>query len=284
MKNLLAKRTFDTALLIFALTVSVIAQAGPTPPTPTATPNLTPTPTATPTASPTATPSIPCRIDERCACRIDKKCSVAGSEPADQCEANMGDEVTYTYTVGPLTNSDVVVSVTDDKLGVVASNLLVPSLQTAEVTATTTIFETTTNVAWVIAVASEFCEAWASADSATVAVAAEPPCAYVWKTTQICTIGKGQSPSNNAKVSMCVTGNIVDPAALRETAHRIPVCAGSEVDVRVTDVTGIPSVSASGTLSCSSAGCSGVVQSTEKFTATSADGKDVDRMTFIPKP
>jgi hypothetical protein len=214
----------------------------------------------------------------------------------------MGDEVTYIYTVGPLTNSDVVVSVTDDKLGVVASNLVVPSLQTAEATATTMIFETTTNVAWVVAVASEFCEPWASADSATVTVAfgptptstptatptptatAEPTCTDHWLPTMICTIGKGQSPSNNAKVSMCVTGNIVDPAALRDTAHRIPVCAGSEVDVRITDVTGIPSVSASGTLSCSSAGCSGVVQSTEKFTATSADGKDVDRMTFIPKP
>jgi hypothetical protein len=226
----------------------------------------------------------------------------------------MGDEVTYIYTVGPLTNSDVVVNVTDDKLGVVASNLVVPSLQTAEATATTIISETTTNIAWVVAVASEFCEPWASADSATVTVVfeptptstptatptltptatptltptptatAEPTCTDHWLPTMICTIGKGQSPSNNAKVSMCVTGNIVDPAALRDTAHRIPVCAGTEVNVVVTDGTGTPTVSASGGLSCNSAGCTGMVKGSEKFTATSADGKDVDRMTFIPKP
>lgn len=301
MKNLLAKRTLGTLMVIFALTVSVIAQAGLSPPTPTATATTTATTTATATATATATPAFPCRIDERCACPIDKKCSVHGSEPADSCEANPGDEVTYIYTIGPITNSDVVVYVEDDKLGVVASNLVIPSLQTVEVTATTTIFETTTNIAWV---ASEMCEPWASADAATVTIAftptptstltptptptptatAEPTCTDHWLPTMICTMGKGQSPSNNAKVSMCITGNIVDPAALGDTAHRISVCAGSEVAVRITDVTGLPSVSASGTLSCSSAGCSGVVQSTEKFIATSADGKDVDRMTFIPKP
>jgi len=97
-------------------------------------------------------------------------------------------------------------------------------------------------------------------------------------------MGKGQSPSNNAKVSMCITGNIVEPDQLGTTAHRIPVCAGTEVNVVVTDVTGTPSVSASGGLSCDSTGCTGVVDVTEKFDVTSADGKDTDRMTLIPKP
>lgn len=100
----------------------------------------------------------------------------------------------------------------------------------------------------------------------------------------ICTIGKGQSPSNNAKVSMCITGNIVEPDQLGATAHRIPVCAGSEVNVVVTDATGTPTVSASGGLSCNSAGCAGVVVESEKFTAISADGEDTDRMTLLPKP
>jgi hypothetical protein len=215
--------------------------------------------------------------------------------------------VTYIYAVGPITNSDQVVYVYDDKLGIIARNLFVPSMQAVEVTATTTLLETTTNIAWVAPQTID-CGANGMVDYVTVTVVfrptptatptatptltptptptatAEPTCADRWPRSLICTLGKGQSPSNNAKLSTCVTGNIVDPAALSDTAHRISVCAGSEVDVRITDVTGMPSVSASGTLSCSSAGCSGVVQSTEKFIATSADGKDVDRITFVPKP
>ena len=100
----------------------------------------------------------------------------------------------------------------------------------------------------------------------------------------ICTYGKGQGPSNNAKVSMCITGNIVEPGQIGPTAHRISVCAGTEVNVVVTDMTGTPSVSASGSLSCSSAGCTGVVNGTEKFNVSSADGKDTDRMTLLPQP
>ena len=100
----------------------------------------------------------------------------------------------------------------------------------------------------------------------------------------ICTLGKGQSPSNNSKVSTCITGNIVEPSQLGSTAHRIPVCAGSEVNVVVTDATGTPTVSAGGGLSCNSAGCTGVVNVTEKFKVNSADGKDTDRMTLLPQP
>ena len=243
-------------------------------------------------------------------CDIDKKCSVGGSEPADQCEAMPGDEVTYTYIVGPVSAYTATVEVTDDKLGVVATDLVVPILGVVEFTVTTTIFETTTNTAWITAASSAACQLPSAGASVTVTVPggpthtptptatltptatptatptppSEPPCAYIWETSIICTMGKGQSPSNNPKVSMCITGNIVDPGSLGDTAHRIPVCAGTEVRVVVTDLTGTPAVSAGGSLSCNSAGCTGVVYATEKFIVNSADGKDTDRMTLLPQP
>ncbi len=330
-------------LLGTALALAAPSLAGPNPPTP--------TPTSTPTATPTATPTLPppycgngirdpgeqcdpplteegaaqcsgfdnvCEAGCTCGhydeypCTLDKKCSVGGSEPSDQCEAMPGDEVTYTYIVGPVSAYTTTLDVIDDKLGVVAQDLVVPILGVVEVTATTTIFETTTNTAW-ISYSNYPCPGF----SATVTVptptptptatptltptstptatptltptptptaTAEPTCTDRWPPAMICTIGKGQSPSNNAKVSMCITGNIVEPDQLGETAHRIPVCAGSEVYVVVTDATGTPSVSAGGGLSCNSSGCSGVVVESEKFTAISADGKDTDRMTLLPKP
>jgi len=43
----------------------------------------------------------------------------------------------------------------------------------------------------------------------------------------VTTIGKGQSPANNSKVMNVNTGNVVDPNALDERVHRIPVCAGT---------------------------------------------------------
>jgi len=99
----------------------------------------------------------------------------------------------------------------------------------------------------------------------------------------ICTIGKNQSPSNNSKVSLCITGNIVEPGQLGPTAHRIPICAGTDVNVVVAGLTGTPSVRASGGLSCNSAGCTDVVHVTEKFNVNSADDKDTGRMTFLPQ-
>jgi hypothetical protein len=111
----------------------------------------------------------------------------------------------------------------------------------------------------------------------------EPTCADLWEVTRITTIGKGQSPTNNAKVSHTIFGHIVDPGALTDTAHRIPVCAGTEVNVAVTDSTGSPTNSADGSLSCDANGCTGVVRVTENFKAVSADGKDTDRITFLPE-
>jgi hypothetical protein len=231
-----------------------------------------------------------------------------------------GDEVTYTYIVGPVSAYTATVEVTDDKLGVVATDLVVPILGVVEFTVTTTIFETTTNTAWITAASNTACQLPSAGASVTVTVpggpthtptptatltptatptltptstptltptptaTAEPTCSDLWLSSMICTIGKGQSPSNNPKVSMCITGNIVDPGSLGDTAHRIPVCAGTEASVVVTDLTGTPAVSAGGSLSCNSAGCTGVVNVTEKFIVNSADGKDTDRRTLLPQP
>jgi len=106
----------------------------------------------------------------------------------------------------------------------------------------------------------------------------------MWGVTTIYTIGKGQSPSNNPKLSHAITGNIVEPSSLGETAHRIPVCTGTQVSIVVTDSSGnMPVITADGSLSCNSMGCTGVVNVTEKYTAVSTDGKDTDRMTLLPK-
>jgi hypothetical protein len=101
--------------------------------------------------------------------------------------------------------------------------------------------------------------------------------------TKIETIGKGQSPSNNPKVSHSITGNIIDPGSLGDTAHRIPVCAGSQVSIEVTDSTGTPTNTARGNLTCNSSGCFGMVNVTEKYKSVSSDGKDKDQITLLPQ-
>ena len=99
---------------------------------------------------------------------------------------------------------------------------------------------------------------------------------------EITTKAKGQNPANNPKVIHTIKGNIVDPGSLGDTAHRIPVCAGTEVISVVTDATGTPTNIANGTLSCDAGGCSGVVDATEKYRSISEDGQDRDSITFIP--
>jgi hypothetical protein len=108
-------------------------------------------------------------------------------------------------------------------------------------------------------------------------------CATTWPETTIVTIAKGQSPTNNAKVSHEITGHIIDPGSLRDTAHRIEVCAGTEVTSTITDATGRPKNSADGGLVCTSGACSGVVDVKEKYQSISNDGRDKDSITFIPK-
>jgi hypothetical protein len=108
-------------------------------------------------------------------------------------------------------------------------------------------------------------------------------CAATWPETTIVTVAKGQSPTNNAKVSHEITGHIIDPGSLRDTAHRIKVCAGTRVTSTVTDATGGPTNTAAGGLLCTSGGCSGVVDVTEKYQSISQDGRDKDSISFIPK-
>ncbi len=110
-------------------------------------------------------------------------------------------------------------------------------------------------------------------------------CQVLWPKKTIVTIGKGQSPSDNPKVVNFITGNIVDPTSLGETAHRIPVCEGTLVNVLVTDTTGIPTVTAnSGGITCTGSTCVVMtISATEKYIARSSDGKDTDRMTLLPR-
>ena len=119
--------------------------------------------------------------------------------------------------------------------------------------------------------------------AASHAVTPEPTCSDLWSPLNFVTYGKGQSANNNQKVTHSIFGNIVDPGSLGSTAHRIPVCAGTPVTIMVSDRTGIPTNTAGGSLSCDSAGCSGVVDDTEKYKSVSSDGKDTDRMTLLPK-
>jgi hypothetical protein len=104
-----------------------------------------------------------------------------------------------------------------------------------------------------------------------------------WPELEIRTDGKGQSPTNNLRLRHRVTGHIIDPASLGVTAHRIEVCAGTQVTTIVTDANGTPTNTARGSLSCDAAGCSGTVNVTEKYQSVSENGRDKDSITFIPK-
>jgi len=117
-----------------------------------------------------------------------------------------------------------------------------------------------------------------------------PPsaCEAAWPVDSLVTIAKGQSAANNVKVSHLITGNIVDPASVCSgdgacTAHRIPVCAGTEVSIAVTGSVDNTNIG-KGSISCNAAGCSvGAISVTEKYKSVSADGKDTDRVTLLPE-
>jgi hypothetical protein len=205
-------------------------------------------------------------------CFIDKKCSVGGSDPADSCTAQPGEEVTYHYYWDSQAGADIY----DDKLGYIGL-----ASSSDVLTRTTTLTETTTNVATYEVVGPGYCVIGNYADQVTVTVTS--PCITAWPQTVIITQAKGQSPANNAKLTHRISGNIVDPGSLGETAHRIEVCAGTEVQSGVTDTTGTPMNTASGSIGCSPAGCAGIVNATEKYQSVSQDGRDKDAITFIPK-
>jgi hypothetical protein len=277
----LTMRTILTAALAFGVTAltAFASHAGPTPTPGTATPSASPTPTPSGSSTPEPTP-------EHCdyVCDLDKTCSVGGSEPQDQCVARPGEEVTYHYEVS-VVGGDV--EVRDDQLG------LIGVTSGGTLTRTTTLSETTTNQGILIAVSAGcgcgecFCAFGNVTDFVTVTVPTPTPtpvtCAGTWPETTVVTIAKGQSPTNNAKVSHAITGHIIDPGSLRDTAHRIEVCAGMQVTSAVTDATGSPTNTAAGGLLCTPSGCSGVVDVTEKYQSVSQDGKDRDSITFIPR-
>ncbi len=124
--------------------------------------------------------------------------------------------------------------------------------------------------------------------TATPTATPTPGCEDFWPVTSIVTIAKGQSAANNLKVSHRVTGNIVDPAAICPddgpcTAHRIPVCAGTEVHIAVTGSAENSNIGR-GVISCDAAGCFvGAIDVVEKYKSVSADGKDTDRVTLLPQ-
>jgi hypothetical protein len=124
-----------------------------------------------------------------------------------------------------------------------------------------------------------------AASTATPMPTAEPtppPCSFVWPQTTFITKAKGQKPTDNEKLTHTIRGNIIEPGSLSETAHRISVCAGTEVTSTITDTTGTPTNNSSGSLDCSPAHCVGVVNEMEKYQSTSEDGKDKDSITFLP--
>jgi predicted outer membrane repeat protein len=110
-------------------------------------------------------------------------------------------------------------------------------------------------------------------------------CELLWPVHTVTTFGKGQSPSNNAKVESFITGNIIDPASLRDTAHRIPVCFGTRVVITVTDTTGTPALSANSSgITCAGSECTAeTIRATQKYIARASDGTDTDRMTLLAR-
>ncbi len=124
--------------------------------------------------------------------------------------------------------------------------------------------------------------------TATPTATPTPGCEDLWPVTSIVTIAKGQSAAHNAKVSHQIVGNIVEPTAVCPgdgpcTAHRIPVCAGTEVHVAVTGAASNANVGR-GVISCDAGGCFvDAIDTAEKYKSVSADGKDTDRVTLLPQ-
>jgi len=250
------------------------------------------------TAASTSDAGLPCEIY---VCALDKKCSVGGSEPQDSCTALAGEEVTYSYHVNSMGHP---IGVWDDKLGSIG-------VTDSVITKTTTLSESTTNWATVSEYTSDgcYCLGGIGTDSVTVTVLTPTPtatatpdttptptathtpvptptpnlCAQTWPVTQIVTLAKGQSPTNNAKLTHTITGHIIDPGSLASTAHRIEVCSRTPVYTIVTDATGIPTNTAGGRFACNATGCRGVVNVIEKYRSISADGRNKDSITFIPR-
>ncbi|UCE86041.1 MAG: hypothetical protein JSU66_17230 [Deltaproteobacteria bacterium] len=129
-------------------------------------------------------------------------------------------------------------------------------------------------------------------DEADPDCAVVPPegCEFDWPVITIPTIAKGQSASQNAKVSHEVTGHIVGgAAAYGDTAHRIKICADTQVDIVITcSPEGCPEggpfiTKQVGGDFCTGAGCTVPLADKFKYVVTSGDGKDTDAVTLLPQ-
>jgi len=258
------------AIAAMGLIAASASYAGPSMPTPSPTPTL-----------------FPGYCDFFCG--VDKKCSVGDGEPQDACTIDpKGDWVTYHYQLdlagGP-------VEVWDDKLGLIG----ISSGQT--LTQTVRIRETTTNQTWLTASADNCgclsCYCFDGyGDYLTVTVPTPTPgptptpslCPTIWPETRIITTAKGQSPTNNAKVTHEIVGHIINPGAVSDSAHRIQVCAGTRVTSFVKDASGTSATNtALGSLRCTPGACWGNINIVEKYRSVSSDGQDRDSITFVPK-
>ena len=115
-----------------------------------------------------------------------------------------------------------------------------------------------------------------------------PPgsCPEAWPLVTVLTIGKSNSPSNNAKVVHAITGFIIDPKSLSQEVNRVLVCQGTTVTVGVTDLTGGSALNLANSsgITCDSSGCTVVnIQRKERYISRSADGTDTDRISLVAK-
>jgi hypothetical protein len=133
-------------------------------------------------------------------------------------------------------------------------------------------------------------DGWYQDEHFYLEVLGPPTCEELWPEITVETIAKGQSPSQNPKLSHAVTGHVIGGAeALKDTAHRIKFCEGSSVTSMISDSTGggTQLISASSGMNCESFGgmfsCSvDSLMETEKYKVRSEDGKDTDSITMIP--
>ena len=131
---------------------------------------------------------------------------------------------------------------------------------------------------------------WYQDEHFYVEVLGPPTCEEQWPEITVETIAKGQSPSNNPKLSHSITGHVVGGVeSVGDTAHRIKFCEGSDVTAYVSDSTGggTQLISNSPGMVCEFSGGSYTcavdsLATTEKYKFRSEDGKDTDAVTFLP--
>ena len=105
-------------------------------------------------------------------------------------------------------------------------------------------------------------------------------CIWDWPSTTVNTLAKGQSATNNQKVSHEITGNAVGgDAAYGPTAHRIKLCWGTAISINITGA-GTTVTGDCDTTNCTIAAVD--FTATQKYQVVSADEKDTDRITLIP--